>query len=62
MQMENSETGESKQSRLSLSDSHRSTRGCPPYSSLAQRSLLATGKFLDLKLTVKFPLGLGGGW
>lgn len=28
---------------------------------LWERSLLATGQFLDLKLTIKFPLGLGGG-
>lgn len=56
-----SEMHESKKSRLSVSDFHRPTGGCPPYSSVAQRSLLATGQFLDLKLTIKFPLGLGRG-
>lgn len=44
-----------------LSVTLRPTRGCPPDSSLAQRSLLATGHFLDSKLTIKFPLGIGGG-
>lgn len=57
--MENREKLESKQSRLSLFESSRPTCGCPPCSWLARRSLLATGQFLDLWLTIQFPLGSG---
>lgn len=46
---------------LSLSDSHRPTRGRPPYSSFAQRSLLATGQFSWLEVDRKIPFGFRRG-
>lgn len=56
--MKNREKSESKHPRLSLfSDAHRPTQGCPPNSSLAQRSLLATGQFSWLKVHRKIPFG-----